>query len=259
MLMKKRIFPALLALAMVFSLAVGAPSAIAQTSDGKTVEIWLSRHGQTLANLTDVCQGQSDSPLTPLGRLTTQFVGMGLQAKRIEFDAVYSSNMGRCVQTAEILVGQMGRDLPIIQDRRLREMHMGDYELKTFSGFLKDYPTVYSFTDGKAYDFPGGGGEGESWQALWARVQPALLDIAKAHSDEGGRVLVTTHGYVILITMLQLDPTYVFKGNESLPNNSIAVLEYRDGKLTVKVQPTAEYSKIGMESVGVTMTPPARH
>ena len=88
------------------------------------VRFYIVRHGQTLLNSLDRAQGWADSPLTEAGKQMAADIGQKL--KGIDFDAVYTSDMLRAVQTAELILeaGEKG-GVPIEKDARLREWCLG--------------------------------------------------------------------------------------------------------------------------------------
>lgn len=127
----------------------------------------LVRHGETFNNRDLRFQGFNDGPdaqLTPKGREQARAVRDVV--KRMPFDVVWASPLGRARETAEIIV--QGRNLPILFDDRLREVDFG--ELNGLS--LKDYfvGRGRSKTDWWAdnWDVPYPGGE--SFEQLYARV-----------------------------------------------------------------------------------------
>lgn len=67
--------------------------------------IFLSRHGQTQWNLSGRLQGHLDSPLTPLGIKQAQ--QLALKADSLGIKRVISSDLGRAIQTAEIVASQL--------------------------------------------------------------------------------------------------------------------------------------------------------
>ncbi len=76
------------------------------------VRFYIVRHGQTLLNSLDRAQGWADSPLTEAGKQTA--VEIGQKLKGIDFNAVYTSDMLRAVQTAELILEAGGEGgLPI--------------------------------------------------------------------------------------------------------------------------------------------------
>ena len=86
--------------------------------------IYIVRHGQTEQNLKKKLQGRSDFPLTELGREQASAVGDAFRDAGIVFDKVYSSPLGRAVETAELIAG----DAPIDVEEALIEMDYGPYE-----------------------------------------------------------------------------------------------------------------------------------
>ena len=68
------------------------------------VSFYIVRHGQTLLNSLDRAQGWSDSPLTDAGKQIA--VELGHKLKGIDFNAAYTSDMLRAVQTAELVLGE---------------------------------------------------------------------------------------------------------------------------------------------------------
>ena len=91
----------------------------------KTIRIY--RHGETEWNKRGVLQGWLDSPLTELGK--QQAIAVDWQP-----DVVYTSDLGRAVATAQL----MFPNRPIIQDSRLREIFLGDWQGQEIDELLKD-------------------------------------------------------------------------------------------------------------------------
>ena len=63
--------------------------------------IYFVRHGQTDWNFLRKFQGQQDIPLNDLGRRQAQAVSERL--RRISFDVLYSSDLSRAYETAEMI------------------------------------------------------------------------------------------------------------------------------------------------------------
>ena len=159
--------------------------------------VTIVRHGLTAWNVEQRYQGQRDIPLLlpdavpALDRLRDYL--RAYQSER-PFDAVYSSDLGRCRQTlAHVLEGREG-DTALHVEPRLREMDFGAYEGKCYDE-LKNLPQYRAWIDSQGEQAPP---EGESAAALRARLDAwfaELLAAAEAHAWQ--RVLVVTHGGVI--------------------------------------------------------------
>lgn len=55
------------------------------------IDIYITRHGETLYNIMNCVQGWVDSPLTDLGTGLATKLGVGL--KNIEFEAVFTLSL----------------------------------------------------------------------------------------------------------------------------------------------------------------------
>jgi 2,3-bisphosphoglycerate-dependent phosphoglycerate mutase len=87
--------------------------------------LWLVRHGETNWNAMGWVQGQTDgSRLTRNGRRQIRRVAALLVDQGIE--CVYSSDLHRALETADIVAGRLGREIRI--DPRLRERSFGTAE-----------------------------------------------------------------------------------------------------------------------------------
>ena len=98
-----------------------------------TVTLYIARHGKTVFNSLGKVQGWCDSPLTEEGEDVARNLGKGL--REINFSAIYTSDLNRTKQTAEILLESQGQaNLPIVQMEGLKEACFGSFE----SGFSTD-------------------------------------------------------------------------------------------------------------------------
>ena len=84
--------------------------------------IYFVRHGETEWNKKEILQGHKDSHLTIKGINNAEKLGKILRDKNIE--VIYSSDLGRCIQTAEIINKEL--KLKIVRTSKLRERNFGD-------------------------------------------------------------------------------------------------------------------------------------
>ena len=151
--------------------------------------IIMIRHGQTLWNLKLIRQGHLDSPLTEKGM--AQAKALGERLKRETFTALYSSDLGRALQTAQMIADATGH--PIVTDPRLRERHLGIFQGLSGDELREKYPEEYRLhrTSGPGYVIPGG----ESVQQQITRNVAYLNEVAEKHLGE--TIVVVTHGGVL--------------------------------------------------------------
>ena len=67
---------------------------------------YIARHGQTNWNILGKTQGHGNSDLTPKGE--NQALELSKAIKEYPIDFIYSSDLGRAVQTAEIIGNTIG-------------------------------------------------------------------------------------------------------------------------------------------------------
>ena len=84
------------------------------------------RHGQTDWNKKELVQGHSDILINETGVLQATDTKNEILKQNIEVDVIFSSDLIRCVQTAEIIFPFR----KIITSKLLREINFGDYEGK---------------------------------------------------------------------------------------------------------------------------------
>lgn len=169
---------------------------------------YIVRHGQTLLNSLDRAQGWADSPLTDAGKQTA--VELGHKLKSIDFDAVYTSDMLRTIQTAELIMeaGEK-KGMPIEKDARLREWCLGNMEAENNAVFIKkvaDWLGGASFAElnkrlpdvADAIYEHDTTGMTEPFQTIEERLKAAFMDMAQRHGvRENSNILVVTHAFAI--------------------------------------------------------------
>ncbi len=145
----------------------------------------LLRHGETEWNALRCYQGQSDVPLSALGRQQAELAAEQLAGRKI--DAVYTSDLERALQTASAIVEKFS--LPILMDPRLREMNFGVLEGMTFEEGQAKYPEMIAswLND---YNQPLKGGE--KLDDFTARIVSFLDDLKQNH--DGEILLLVAHG-----------------------------------------------------------------
>ncbi len=82
------------------------------------------RHGESSYNAQRRIQGQSDPPLSSLGRLQAQALAESMT--EVPIDAIYSSPLARARQTAEPTSRALGIEIEF--DDRLMEIHAGVFQ-----------------------------------------------------------------------------------------------------------------------------------
>ena len=150
-----------------------------------TGTVWLMRHGALAPNPERRFVGQGDIPLSELGRRQAMAWRQFLQD--IPLAAIVSSDLSRCMETAQLVKGQ--RDIPLIHEPAFREISLGAWEGLTRCEVEKRFPGAYA-ERGKdmAHFHPQGG---ESFADLAFRVLPAFGKLISSYA--GQQLLIVSH------------------------------------------------------------------
>jgi 2,3-bisphosphoglycerate-dependent phosphoglycerate mutase len=187
--------------------------------------ILLARHGESDWNHTKRWQGFADRPLTELGLAQAERLADRLD--ETELDAVWSSDLKRARDTAEVVARRKGLEVQTTPE--LREVDVGSW-----SGLTRAEAEA-RFPEGYARWIQGGEGweDGETYSQLGERVVRAILAIAAAH--EGGRVLVVAHGGTIRAihaAALGVDVSTYRRIQRVEPNATLSAVCIEEGRLT---------------------------
>jgi probable phosphoglycerate mutase len=174
-------------------------------------QLYLVRHGETDWNRARRIQGSTDIPLNHTGR--EQAAASGRLLSRRTWDGVFSSPLGRALETATIIAEETGLASPQTVDA-IVERNYGTAEGMT--GFEIDR----MFPPGT--EVPGR----ESRDEVANRVLPALLALAEEHP--GTSLIVVSHGGVIRSVLNAVDPE---SSREPIRNGSIHSFRHVDGEL----------------------------
>ncbi|QGU05086.1 Phosphoserine phosphatase 1 [Corynebacterium comes] len=145
----------------------------------------LLRHGQTEMSAAKQYSGHSDPSLTDLGVQQAAAAARMLQS-RGGIDAIVTSPLTRCVQTAEAAAKLLGLEVEIIDE--LIEQDFGEWEGRTFDEAHAMSPHLHEEWLSNPTVTPPGG---ESLQILHNRVRAVRRDLQQRY--ECRTVLVVSH------------------------------------------------------------------
>lgn len=181
-------------------------------------QVTIIRHGETIWNLKGIRQGHLDSPLTESGM--DQARALGERLRREKFSALYSSDLGRAVKTAQAIVELTGHE--IVTDVRLRERHLGIFQGLNADEMHRKHPEEYRLNRSLSPDYVIPGGESIVQQV--ARNIAYLNEIAEKH--QGETIVVVTHGGVL---------SGLFRHTFSIPFNAPRRFEFVNAGLNTFV------------------------
>lgn len=173
---------------------------------GNMVTLGLIRHGLTDWNYEHRAQGQTDIPLNDEGLQQAELLSKRMSNE--EWDYIYSSDLSRALETAEI-IGKM-KNIEVKTDQRLREMNCGLIEGTTEQDRVSKWGYEWSKLDLGI----------ESNYEIVTRGLQCLMDISEKHP--GKKILIVSHGALIGLTLKKLIPH--IDTEEHLYNTSVTIL-----------------------------------
>ena len=150
------------------------------------MQLILIRHAQSKGNEANIVQGQIDEGLSGLGKEQALELSEYFQAGDIT--AIYSSDLGRAVQTATPTAKKL--NLEIKTDTDLREAHFGIWEGLTYNEVKEKYEKEYSEWHKNYYIRPPWF---ESFELHQKRIRKSIETILSNHSIDD-KIAVFTHG-----------------------------------------------------------------
>lgn len=153
------------------------------------MKVYLVRHG---ADDDSIRGGWSNHPLTDEGFHQSEELAKKLKEKNCNTEIIYSSDLLRAKQTAEILAQQLNLKLEYIPD--FREVNNG--ELAGMDNVVADelYPNLYWKNLEWNQKYP----NGESPKEFYERVKAAWGNLINANYKS---IILITHGGVINVIL----------------------------------------------------------
>jgi probable phosphomutase (TIGR03848 family) len=155
----------------------------------------LVRHGRTAANVNGVLAGRADGvQLDQIGRDQAACTADRLAA--VPLVAVVSSPLGRCRQTARMILDRQAASPTALVEEGITECDYGEWQGRAISEVAKDKLWSVVLTQPSAAEFPGG----ESMATTQARSVAAIRRHDAAFESEHGPDAVwvaVSHGDII--------------------------------------------------------------
>ena len=198
----------------------------------KVLKLYIVRHGETEWNVIKRFQGQLNTPLTEKGMEKLRETGKKLE--NVLFDEVYTSELGRTVASAEIILnennGYKNNKLELKKLAELNEVYFGVWQGLTYEEVFLKYPEegnnyFYNVKNYKAENV-----EAEKLEDALERFLKGINKILDSH--ESGNILVVTHGTVFEMFMNYVANNSIFDIDERtlMGNGDYKVFSYKDGK-----------------------------
>ena len=190
---------------------------------------YIVRHGQTNWNILGKTQGHGNSDLTAKG--IEQATELAESIVNYPIDYIYSSDLGRAVQTAQILGDKL--NIKVEETEALREMGFGEWEGLLIDEIKTNYANVYTTWRNEPHlaQIPGG----ETLHLIKDRVDSFIQSLNEKYDDK--HILLVTHSVTVRVMLL----AFLNSGMENIyrikqDNNALNIVEYRDyGPVVIKM------------------------
>jgi probable phosphoglycerate mutase len=180
--------------------------------------IYLIRHAEAEGNLYRRAHGHYDGLLTKNGLAQTERLAEWFQSRPV--DTVYSSDLRRAVRTAEAIASVCGKT--VNTDPALREVHLGEWEDKTWGSIARGFDTMQWFNKTAEWEVK----NAERVEKAGRRVLQALSRIASAHENQ--YIAVVSHGCVIREVLEIITDRSI----PHLDNASVSLIESENGSFS---------------------------
>jgi len=185
------------------------------------MKIYMVRHGETSWNRRGIYQGQTYTTLNEKGRDEAKKLAGAL--KNIKFSSIYSSDLPRTRETAEIINSYL--NVPLFYDSNLREMNFGRWTGMSISDIERVDPDLFKRWRDDPWNVSPP--NGETFKELTDRVVRSIEGICSKHKEEN--VLVVSHAgaiRAIILHLLRADPKAYW--NIRISHSTIVLLERKD-------------------------------
>ena len=198
----------------------------------KVLKLYIVRHGETEWNVIKRFQGQLNTPLTEKGMEKLRKTGKKLE--NVLFDEVYTSELGRTVASAEIILnenrGYKNKKRELQKLAELNEVYFGVWQGLTYEEVFLKYPEegnnyFYNVKNYKAENV-----EAEKLEDALERFLKGINKILDSY--ESGNILVVTHGTVFEMFINYVENKSIFDIDERtlMGNGDYKIFSYKDGK-----------------------------
>ncbi len=193
------------------------------------VRLLLVRHGETVWNQENRWQGHADTPLSETGHDQARRLARQLRAAGRRIQALYTSDLSRAYQTAEILGAVLG--VTPRHTRAWREMDIGTWSGLTTAEVIAQHAEEWERLRA-GEDVPRGGGE--TFAHFQGRLLQSVEELVLEHSGE--QIVIITHGGAVRAFLLHCRGLDVsrFRQIEKIGNTGVSeVSVFPNGETTI--------------------------
>lgn len=182
---------------------------------------YIARHGQTNWNILGKTQGHGNSDLTQKGKEQAKQLANAL--KEYPIDMIFSSDLGRAIETAKIIGDEI--NIEVNKTKDLREMGFGKWEGLLIEEIKKDFSTIYDTWRNEPHlvDIP----DGETLHIIKDRVDNFIKELNEKYDNK--HILLVSHTITVRVMLL----SFLNSGVENIyrikqDNTALNIVEFRN-------------------------------
>ncbi len=194
---------------------------------------YIVRHGQTNWNILGRTQGHGNSDLTKKGLEQAKELADAIVDYPIDY--IYSSDLGRAVQTAQIIANKLNLDVK--KTSTLREMGFGIWEGLLIEEIKRDHLDTYNTWRNKPHLVNIEGGE--NLHIIKERTDKFIKELNKKYDNK--HIVLVSHSVTVramLLSFLGSSMQNIYRIKQD--NTALNIVECRDyGPVVIKMNDTS--------------------
>ncbi len=157
------------------------------------MKLYFIRHGESVFNQKKRFQGHLPGGLSDLGKQQAKQASENI--KKLDAEIIYSSDLERADQTAQII---NLNHLPIVYDQRIRERHYGNYQNQIIKQSMRDELALHK-DENKLFN------GAETDKMIQIRLKDFLQELkTKNHKS----AIIVSHNGTIVQAINAIDPNW---------------------------------------------------
>lgn len=181
----------------------------------------LIRHGQTRQHRGKILLGQTDVPLSELGRKQAEQAGADLM-NLANPSTIFASDLSRARETAEIIARRFP-GCQVVSKTFLREMNLGRWDGKDVEEILKSEPEEFAYRGSHLMEYKRGNGA-ENFYDLQYRAIRGMIHLLEEKSGQAPQdVVIVAHQSVLRAIFNNLRGMDISDAWEPMKNGEIRV------------------------------------
>ena len=202
------------------------------------MKLYITRHGETKWNQEGKMQGWKNSDLSLKGVENAKKLGKHL--KNVEFDYVYSSPLGRAMETASHIIGD--KPIEIICCEELKEMNFGKWEGMKHEEIEAKYSKERNDFWHSPWQYQSI--EGESFLELLERAKKFIDNAVELRDVDN--VLVVSHAILIkaIYAVVKGYDLNEFWNPPFINDTCLTILNIQNGKIEIELEADTSHLNI---------------